>query len=45
MTLGLHSLNKNITLGLSHYELMTLGLNFLNLDKTLKLPSLRDYDP
>jgi len=43
MTFELHSLNQDITFWVSEME--TLGLDSLNLDKALKLSSLRDGDP
>ena len=45
MTLGLYSLNMNITLGFSHYALIILELDLLNLNKALKLSLLRDCEP
>ena len=37
--------SRHNPLGFSHYELGTLELDSLNLDKALELSSLRDGDP
>ena len=44
MTIVIHSLNLDNLFGFSHYELVTLKLDSLNLDKALKLSLLSDGD-
>ena len=37
--------SRHNPLGFSHYEMVIVGLDSLNLDKTHKLSSLKDGDP
>ena len=37
--------SRHNPLGFSNYEMVTHGLDSLNLEKALELPSLRDSDP